>query len=128
MTHLRTVLAATDPAQPYGASLPWPVKGPQRAAGALVVLHRAEPAVYVERGGKGLQLLADDPAPALRALADFVLNDRKRKLSIERVNGEPVVGSDHEALLIELGVAVQHPDLCRNAAGKQEQCRQHEAV
>ncbi|MFL5846171.1 MAG: DNA glycosylase AlkZ-like family protein, partial [Solirubrobacteraceae bacterium] len=97
------VLAATDPAQPYGASLPWPKKGPQRAAGALVVLHGAEPAVFVERGGKGLQILSDTPRPALQALADFVLNDRKRKLSLERVDGEAVVGSEWEALLIELG-------------------------
>jgi ATP-dependent Lhr-like helicase len=97
------VLAATDPAQPYGAALPWPKKGPQRAGGALVVLHHAEPAVFVERGGKGLQILSEDPRPALEALAAFVLADRKRKLSIERVGGEAVVGSDWEALLIELG-------------------------
>ena len=62
------VLAATDPAQPYGAALPWPkrdgeVKRPSRAAGAHVVLAGAEPVVYVERGGRGLQVLVgrDDP-------------------------------------------------------------------
>jgi ATP-dependent Lhr-like helicase len=97
------VLAATDPAQPYGAALPWPKKGPQRASGALVVLHGAEPAVFAERGGKGLLILTDNPRPALTELAHFVLADRKRKLSLERVDGEPVVGSDWEALLIELG-------------------------
>ncbi|MEO7556363.1 MAG: DEAD/DEAH box helicase, partial [Acidimicrobiales bacterium] len=106
------VLAATDPAQPYGASLPWPKRGdkhkrPQRAAGAHVVLSGAEPVVYVERGGRGLLTLvnADDARlrPALEALAAFVLGDRRRKLSLERVDGEPVVGSDWEDLLIELG-------------------------
>ena len=99
------VLAATDPAQPYGAALPWPPgpARPQRAAGALVVLHRAEPAVFVERGGRGLQILSADPRPALQALAEFVLGDRRRKLSLERVDGEAVVGSDWEELLIELG-------------------------
>ncbi|MEJ7786230.1 MAG: DEAD/DEAH box helicase, partial [Solirubrobacteraceae bacterium] len=106
------VLAATDPAQPYGASLPWPKrddehKRPQRAAGAHVVLSGAEPVVYVERGGRGLLTLVDaDDArlrPALEALAAFVLGDRRRKLSLERVDGEPVVGSGWEDLLIELG-------------------------
>ena len=41
--------------------------------------------------------------PALEALAAFVLGDRRRKLSLERVDGEPVVGSDWEDLLVELG-------------------------
>ncbi len=106
------VLAATDPAQPYGAALPWPkrdheLRRPQRVAGAHVVLVGAEPVLYAERGGKGLLTLvdADDPRlrPALEALATFVLGDRRRKLSLERVDGEPVVGSAWVELLIELG-------------------------
>jgi ATP-dependent helicase Lhr and Lhr-like helicase len=106
------VLAATDPAQPYGAALPWPKRGedsrsPQRVAGAYVVLAGAEPVLYVERGGKGLITLAeaDDPRmrPALETLAAFVTSTRGRKLSLERVDGEPVVGSSWEALLVELG-------------------------
>ncbi len=106
------VLAATDPSQPYGAALPWPVKDDgqrrlQRAAGAHVVLAGAEPVVYVERGGRGLLTLVegDDPRlrPALATLADFVLRDRRRKLSLERIDGVPVVGSGWEPLLVELG-------------------------
>jgi ATP-dependent helicase Lhr and Lhr-like helicase len=106
------VLAATDPAQPYGAALPWPKRDeesrrPQRVAGAYVVLAGAEPVLYVERGGKGIAVLADaeDPriVPALEALARFVTSGRGRKLSLERVDGEPVVGSRWEAQLIELG-------------------------
>jgi ATP-dependent Lhr-like helicase len=108
------VLAATDPAQPYGAALPWPKREagddrakPARAAGAYVVLAGSEPVLYVERGGRGLQVLADrDDArvrPALEALAAFVTGDRRHKLSLERVDGEAVVGSDLEALLIEVG-------------------------
>jgi ATP-dependent Lhr-like helicase len=106
------VLAATDPAQPYGAALPWPKRDdehrkPQRVAGAYVVLAGAEPVVYVERGGRGLAFLVegDDPRvrPALAALADFVTADRARRLSLERVDGEPVVGSGWEALLVEMG-------------------------
>jgi ATP-dependent helicase Lhr and Lhr-like helicase len=121
------VLAATDPAQPYGAALPWPkrddarpgegtartgsgtgdARRPQRTAGAYVVLAGAEPVVYVERGGRGLSfpLGGDDPRvrPALAALAAFVTADRTRRLSLERVDGEPVVGSAWEALLVEMG-------------------------
>jgi ATP-dependent helicase Lhr and Lhr-like helicase len=106
------VLAATDPAQPYGAALPWPkrdeeARRPQRVAGAYVVLAGAEPVVYVERGGKGIAVLVDAEdariEPALQALARFVTSGRGRKLSLERVDGEPVVGSRWEAQLIELG-------------------------
>ncbi len=46
------VLAATDPANAYGLSLPWPVKGPQRAAGAYVVLVDGLPSLYLEKGGR----------------------------------------------------------------------------
>jgi ATP-dependent Lhr-like helicase len=106
------VLAATDPAQPYGAALPWPkrdgeARRPSRVAGAYVVLAGAEPVVYVERGGRGLTTLVapDDPRlhPALAALAAFITGGRGRKLSLERIDGEPVVGSALEPLLVELG-------------------------
>jgi ATP-dependent Lhr-like helicase len=109
------VLAATDPAQPYGAALPWPKRRddtdarakPARAAGAYVVLAGAEPVVYIERGGRGIQVLVERDdlrlRPALETLATFVKGDRKLKLSLERVDGEAVVGSDLEALLIEIG-------------------------
>ncbi|HEV7750584.1 MAG TPA: DEAD/DEAH box helicase [Baekduia sp.] len=109
------VLAATDPAQPYGAALAWPKRRdaddarakPARAAGAYVVLAGSEPVLYVERGGRGLQVLVEreDPRlrPALEALAAFVTGDRRHKLSLERVDGEAVVGSDLELLLIEVG-------------------------
>jgi ATP-dependent Lhr-like helicase len=109
------VLAATDPAQPYGAALPWPKRRdaddarakPARAAGAYVVLAGSEPVLYVERGGRGLQVLVEreDPRlrPALEALAAFITGDRRHKLSLERVDGEAVVGSELELLLIEVG-------------------------
>ena len=67
------VLAATDPAQPYGAALPWPkrdeesARRPQRVAGAYVVLAGAEPVLYVERGGKGCSVLVDADDPRIDA-------------------------------------------------------------
>ncbi len=103
------VLAATDPAQPYGAVLKWPETGrrPARQAGAYVVQAGAEPVLFVERGGKGLQVLVahDDPRvePSLAALADAVKRGRIKRLALERVDGEPVVGSAYEEPLLELG-------------------------
>ena len=109
------VLAATDPAQPYGAALPWPKRGdddpPSRRAarvrGAYVVLAGAAPVLYVEKGGRGIVTLADHGDPRLyasfEALAQFITGGRGRKLSLERIDGEPVVGSPLEGMLIELG-------------------------
>ena len=105
------VLAATDPAQPYGGVLKWPqtVEGrsPSRTAGAYVVLSGGDPIVYVERGGKGLQVLVEPLderiMPAMAELADAVGRGRIKRLALERVDGEPVVGSEWEQALIELG-------------------------
>jgi ATP-dependent Lhr-like helicase len=114
------VIAAADPAQPYGAALPWPKRDgqerrPARVAGAYVVLVEDEPVLYVERGGRGLLTLAalgagerapGDPEPvavALRALAEAVRAGRVAKLALERIDGEPAIGSPLTALLLELG-------------------------
>ncbi|MBX5469058.1 MAG: DEAD/DEAH box helicase [Thermoleophilaceae bacterium] len=107
------VLAATDPANPYGASLPWPRRDdgdssrrPARVPGAYVVTLDAEPVLYVERGGKGIVTLREPGEwlrPALEALADHVRRGRLRRLAIERVDGEPVAGTEVEQLLVEIG-------------------------
>jgi ATP-dependent helicase Lhr and Lhr-like helicase len=106
------VLAATDPANAYGASLPWPKRNdsprrPARVAGAHVVFLDAEPVLYVERGGKGLVPLRDPDESwlreALEALADHVRRGRIKRLAVERFDGEPVVGSELEPLLIDIG-------------------------
>ncbi|MDO8184265.1 DEAD/DEAH box helicase [Conexibacter sp. JD483] len=106
------VLAATDPAQPFGAALPWPkrdgeTRRPARVPGATVVIAGAEPVVYLERGGKALQVLsADDDArvmAALLALADHTRAGRIRRIALEKVNGESVMGTRWEAMLAEVG-------------------------
>jgi ATP-dependent Lhr-like helicase len=105
------VLAATDPAQVYGGVLKWPQtenRSPARQAGAYLVTVGAEPVLYVERGGKGLQVLVggtDERIPsALEALADGVRRGRlPKRLGLERINGGPVVGSALEPLLLEFG-------------------------
>jgi ATP-dependent Lhr-like helicase len=141
------VLAAVDPAQPYGAALPWPrregqARRPARVAGAYVVFVDCEPVLYLERGGRGIVTLTSDSMPAgggtaahagaparggapahwgapavaraparedaplavaLRALADAVRAGRVDAVALERVDGEPAVGSELEPALVELG-------------------------
>ncbi|MCW3034563.1 MAG: box helicase, partial [Solirubrobacterales bacterium] len=116
------VLAAADPAQPYGAALPWPKREglerrPARVAGAYVVSVREQPVLYVERGGRGLITLAEGLGPgaahaagqpdllaeALQALADAVRAGRVGKLSLERIDGEPAISSTFVGALVELG-------------------------
>jgi ATP-dependent Lhr-like helicase len=81
------VLAATDPANAFGLSVPWPVKGPQRAAGAYVVLLDGAASLYVEKGGRGLTALRpfdgtweDSAVVALEALLE---KGRFHKISVE---------------------------------------------
>jgi ATP-dependent helicase Lhr and Lhr-like helicase len=88
------VVAATDPAQPYGAALPWPQTGgrPARAAGALVVLADGDPVAFVERGGRSIWTF---PAAADRgdwpsALARRVEQGRARSHEVQTIDGDPV--------------------------------------
>jgi ATP-dependent Lhr-like helicase len=104
------VLAAADPAQPYGAALPWPKRSGARAArvaGAHVVLLGGEAVLYVERGGKSLVPLRDPEDDwlrvALAALVEHVKRGRTKRLAVERFDGEPVGESDVMPLLLEAG-------------------------
>jgi ATP-dependent helicase Lhr and Lhr-like helicase len=105
------VLAASDPANPYGAALPWPKppsgRRPGRAPGAHVLLRDGEPLVYVERGGRSILRLVEldqaGLAEAARALADAVSAGRLPKLGVEKIDGEPVIGSGHEGALLSAG-------------------------
>jgi ATP-dependent Lhr-like helicase len=105
------VLAATDPANPYGASLPWPKleggRRPGRTPGAHLLLRDGEPIVFLERGGRGLLRLkrieGEELETAMRALADAVTEGHLPKLAIEKLDGEPVIGSGHEEALIGAG-------------------------
>ncbi|HEX8952266.1 MAG TPA: DEAD/DEAH box helicase, partial [Polyangia bacterium] len=108
------VLSAIDPANPYGALLPWPSDGPRRVAGAKVVLALGEPIFFVERGGKKLRLLARPDAidealvePALAALRRIAAARRHRQLRIEEVDGVPALHSPHAALLERGGFRVE---------------------
>ncbi|MEU6866965.1 ATP-dependent helicase [Streptomyces sp. NPDC046876] len=97
------VLAAADPANAYGAALPWPEPPagashkPGRKAGSLVVLVDGELALYLERGGKTLLAWpgADDPrlAAATAALAEASRAGTLPALTVERINAAPALTS-----------------------------------
>jgi ATP-dependent Lhr-like helicase len=105
------LLAATDPANPYGATLPWPKlegqRRPARTAGAYVLMRDGEALLYVERGGKGIlrltELSEEELASALGELAAAARDGMIEKLAIERLDGEAVIGSGMETALIEAG-------------------------
>src|SRR5205085_7283167 len=104
------VLAAADPAQPYGAALPWPRRSGARAArvaGAQVVLLGGEAALFVERGGRSLVPLREPDEewlrPALAALVEHVRAGGAKRLAEERFAGEPVGATEVMTLLLELG-------------------------
>ena len=110
------LLAAADPANPYGAALAWPRRDDadrrpfQRAAGAYVVLVDGAAVVYLERGGTAIQRLpaADDRAAfdlALRALGELVTDGRVRELVVSKVDGEAVATSPHRDALVAAGFA-----------------------
>ncbi len=125
----RTVhlLAAADPAQPYGAALAWPRRGDtdrrplQRAAGAYVVLVDGVAALYLERGGSTLQTLApsDDPdvaRPAVLALRALLADGRLKELVIKKVDGLPVADSPWRERLIDAGFVNAYRGLTIRAA------------
>ena len=108
------VLAATDPANVYGAALPWPDRAdakatghrPGRKAGALVVQVDGALALYVERGGRTLLSFTEDPqviGPAVDALALAVREGKLGKLQVERADGESILSSTLGAALEAAG-------------------------
>ena len=104
------VLPAADPAQPYGAALPWPKRAGGRAArvaGAFVVLRDGTAMLFVERGGRTLLPLIDPDdtwlRPVLETLVAHVRGRRGRRLAVERFDGEAVSESAVLPLLTEVG-------------------------
>ena len=107
-------LAATDPANPYGAALAWPAQDleagtghrPGRKAGALVVLVDGALVLYVERGGKTLLAFSADPAvlaAAGAALVGVVKRGAVDKLIMEKVNGHGILDTPVAAALAQAG-------------------------
>ncbi|QWC86713.1 ATP-dependent helicase [Nocardioidaceae bacterium] len=99
-------LAATDPANPYGAALGWPERPdgghrPGRKAGALVVLVEGELALYVERGGKTLLTYGEESghtAAAVQSLGEAVRRGQLGKLTVEKADGASILGEETATL------------------------------
>jgi ATP-dependent helicase Lhr and Lhr-like helicase len=91
----RVVLAASDPAQPYGAALPWPeTKGrPSRSAGAYVVLVDGRPGAFLERGARSLVTFGVDPSSWADYLASIAKDGRVRRIELSRIDGDPAADS-----------------------------------
>ncbi|MEV4314508.1 ATP-dependent helicase [Actinocrispum sp. NPDC049592] len=106
------VLAAADPAQPYGAALPWPdtvgdgKHRPARKAGALAVLVDGTPALYVERGGRSLLSFTEDEEAlrsAATALSSAVREGWLGQLAVQRTDGEHSLTSHLADILRDAG-------------------------
>ncbi|MFC0582244.1 DEAD/DEAH box helicase [Micrococcoides hystricis] len=111
-----TTLAATDPANPYGAALPWPelaqtTHRPGRKAGALVVLVDGALALYLERGGKTMLSFLSEEQSADGALLETIAASlvgtlraaRIDKIHSEKLNQEPILGTPLAAALLAAG-------------------------
>lgn len=104
-------LAATDPANPYGASVPWReveadvTQRPRRAAGAHVVLVDGRVVLYVEKGARSLLTFTADGevlAAAAAALAALVVDGRVDGFRLQRIDGEEVGGPRTQPVLAPL--------------------------
>lgn len=122
--HHTVVLAATDPANPYGAALAWPEPAsgsghrPGRKAGGVVVLVDGALVMYLERGGKSLvsfEASAAVSTVAARALATVTRTGRLGRLTIQRVDGAELL--DREVLRSPLVAALQEAGFATTPRG-----------
>jgi ATP-dependent Lhr-like helicase len=120
------VLAATDPANPFGAALDWPTPAhdgrhlPKRVAGAHVVLAAGALVAYLERGGRSLVTFTDDEellAVAADALGGLVDAGRVDRLTVQRIDGQAPADQPLVDHLRAAGFADHPRGLVRRAAG-----------
>jgi ATP-dependent helicase Lhr and Lhr-like helicase len=95
-------LAATDPANPYGAALAWPESGspirPSRSVGAAVVLVNGACAAWIARGGRALATWLPEQEPARATVGRAVARElaalaraggRHGGLLVSEIDGTP---------------------------------------
>jgi ATP-dependent Lhr-like helicase len=114
------VLAATDPANPYGTILHWPAqnadedhgRGPTRSVGSVVVIVNGALAAYISRGARQLLVFLpeDEPARSMTAralagrLAQLAKGEQGRlALLIGEINGVPTTEHPMAPYLIDAG-------------------------
>jgi ATP-dependent Lhr-like helicase len=106
--HRPLVLAATDPAQPYGAALAWPEANgrPARAAGALVVLRAGEAQAWLDRRAHSLVVFSGGAdGEWIESLVQIVKDGRVRSIELRRIDGEPITSSPWVSALRSGGFA-----------------------
>ncbi len=122
---LVVVLPATDPANPWGAALPWPAReagpGPRRVPGASLITVDGQPVLFVEKSGKSLLSLpgAQDERclrAAVGALCKVAAQRRGKRLRLERIDGQPAGDSPLSAALQEAGFGRDHRGLSLEVA------------
>jgi ATP-dependent Lhr-like helicase len=126
------VMAATDPANPYGTMLKWPTvtseagdrpnapvtdtgRGPTRSVGALVILVDGLAAGYLRRGERELLLFAPPVEPRrsqiIREVARMLLylagsrDESRRGMLIAEINGDAATSHPAARIFIEEGFA-----------------------
>jgi ATP-dependent Lhr-like helicase len=121
------LLAATDPAQPYGALVPWPAREsgarPQRAAGALVLLREGRLLAWIGRSERTVLTFPDEHEPRrtqdlkalARALASLVDESGRRALLVQKLDGGAPSASPLAPYLEAEGFHASHDGLLRRA-------------
>jgi ATP-dependent Lhr-like helicase len=120
------LLAATDPASPFGACLPWPTSRredagrPRRAAGCAVVLVDGALALFLDRAGRQLLTFTTEGEELVRAASALrgVFADRRRRaLRLERIDGEPALGSPLRPAFERAGFRAEYKGLALDRFG-----------
>jgi len=115
------LLAATDPANPYGWLVPWPEFGgaserpPQRAVGTRVVLVGGEAVLYAHRGGRRVRVRCDADGEvvgrALEVLRSMAGYSRRRELEVQTIDDEDALRSPWRKAFEEAGFRVSYKSL-----------------
>ncbi len=106
------VLAAADPANTYGAALPWPeheTSRPARRAGAYVVLSNGDLVAYVDKGGRSALAFTDDRETFAAALA--LAAPRYRRMTLAKIDGAAVASSPWSEVLVSAGFVTGYKGL-----------------
>jgi ATP-dependent Lhr-like helicase len=105
-------LAASDPANAYGAAVPWPdhpAAKPARRSGAYVVLDNGGLCAFVDRGGRSVVSFTDDGATFARGLA--LLGPRLPRWTVERIDGVAAADADYRPDLVDAGFVLGYKGL-----------------
>jgi ATP-dependent Lhr-like helicase len=113
------ILAAADPANPYGALLPWPAtnaggQSPKRVAGAWLILVAGQPVLYVGAGRRQLTSFAAEPNNSLDLALEALHRlptDGRRRLLIQQIDGQPALESPLREPLLAAGFETDYDAL-----------------